>query len=104
MGAITSTVSPSANSVVAQVENRPPGMRLTPTVTRLPPGAVQIEYERRTSSPSMTARSTRCWPGKWVNVGRSGSGTSNVRLTDSSVWGRTVTARGWNSMAISAAL
>ena len=42
IGAMTSNTSPTANSVVAQVEKAPSGMRLTP-IRSPSPGAEQIE-------------------------------------------------------------
>ncbi len=66
-GAITSTVSPTASSLSAYVENSPPSTRRTPTRSdRGPSGSVtgaQIEYVRRTSASSTNSRTATCWPG-----------------------------------------
>ena len=67
-------------------------MRSAPSCT-----AEQIEYERRTSSPSMSVRSVRCWPCTKRNWSRERSGTANVIATASRVSRATrATVSGWN--------
>ena len=94
---MTSTASPGFSTVLAQVENTPPGafftaMRSVPSCT-----AEQIEYDRRTSSPPTTARSVRCWPCSKRYCARSASGTANVIATASRVSRSTLaTCSGWN--------
>jgi hypothetical protein len=60
---MTSSVSPALSRSLAQVENTPSCARLIATRSRPSCAAEQIEYERRTSWPSMSALSVRCWPG-----------------------------------------
>ena len=48
-GGITSSVSPAFSASLAQVENTPPGLRLTAMRSAPSCTAEQIEYERRTS-------------------------------------------------------
>ena len=63
-GGITPRTSPAFSSSMAHAEKTPPGSRLIPTLS-LPPAALeQIEYERRTSSPSISARTVTCCPGR----------------------------------------
>src|SRR5437870_6634696 len=59
--------------------------------------AEQIEYERRKSSPAMSARSVRCWPCTKLKASLSADGTSNVSATASRVSRATLaTLSGWN--------
>ena len=53
---------PSAPSWT-QRENAPSGSSRTPTRNSPSSAPAQIEYERRTSSPSTCVRSVRYWPG-----------------------------------------
>jgi hypothetical protein len=51
--------------------------------------ALQIEYVRRTSCPSIVARTPMCCPGANRKASRSSSGTSRVTQTASLPSGRT---------------
>ncbi len=56
-------VAPALNAgTVAQFEDAPPGLRLIAMRRRSSCTAEQIEYERRRSWPSTSARSVRCCP------------------------------------------
>ena len=68
IGGITSMRRARRSASLAHVENTPPGARLTAMRNGPSCTAEQIEYERRTSSPSMSARSVRCWP--WIEAER----------------------------------
>ena len=62
-GVITDSVSPTRGCSLAQLENAPPASRLMATRSSPSSRPEQIEYDRRTSSPSMVVRSVRYWPG-----------------------------------------
>ena len=98
----TSFVSPRAvpqmadASEVMALIHRKPGVRLT-AMRNGPPAGAQIEYERRTSSPPMSVRSVRCWPGSKRNSSRNVCGTSNVTAIASRVSRSTLaTGSAWN--------
>ena len=64
-GLVTSIWSPSRRWSRNQLETRPPVTRLTVTV-RAPssPGALDMEYDRNCSSPSMCTRKVQNCPGR----------------------------------------
>ncbi len=66
IGVITSISSPAPTAVLSQVDIRPPST--TADATRSEPGRPergwQIEYDWRTSSPSMVARKRQVLPGQ----------------------------------------
>ena len=63
-GLVTSMTSPSARLSRNQFETNPPATRLTVTVrSRSVPGALDMEYERSCSSPSMCTRKVQNCPG-----------------------------------------
>jgi hypothetical protein len=89
-GGRTSTVSPMRSALPANVEKAPPGICRTPIRNRpcaaSSAGVEQMEYDRRTSSASGSARrSVTCWPAVKANASRSSGGTSKVTATASSV-------------------
>src|SRR5450432_1081092 len=90
-------VAPCLRCSLAQVENAPPGVFLTAIRSRSSCTAEQIEYERRTCSPPMSARSVRCWPCTKRNASPSAGGTSKVSVTASRVSRATeAMVRAWN--------
>src|SRR5207253_11166565 len=57
----------------------------------------QIESERRTCSPPISARNVRCWPCTKRNASPNAGGTSNVSVTASRVSRATeAIVSGWN--------
>ncbi len=63
-GLVTSMTSPSARWSRNQLETSPPATRLTVTVrSRSVAGALDMEYERNCSSPSMCTRKVQNCPG-----------------------------------------
>ena len=62
-GLMTSTSSPGRSPSCAQVEKRPSGSRLMPTLIAPRRGGLHSEYERRSSSPSTVARRATYCPG-----------------------------------------
>ena len=101
IGVITSISSPGATDELSHVDIRPPST--TAEATRSRPGPPrpdrgwQIEYDCRTSSPSIVARSVRCCPGRYAYSAHSSLGTANVTATASSVSRSTpATISGWN--------
>ena len=94
---MTSIDWPCFSDSLAQVENTPPGAFLTAMRSTSSCTAEQIEYERRTSSPSMSARRVRCWPLVEAKCLAQRRGTSNVSATASRVSRVTeATVSGWN--------
>ncbi len=62
-GTPTEISSPGLTSRTSQRENSPSGTSRTPIRGRAPSGA-QIEYERRSSRPSMSRRRVSDWPAR----------------------------------------
>src|SRR3982074_142627 len=95
VGDCTSITSPARTSCTSQLENKPPGISRTPTRGRAPAGA-QIEYERRSSRPSIVRLSVKECPGRKGNSSASSRGTSKVTATASSHRDSTsATVKGW---------
>ena len=82
-GGATSSSSPATSRSTSHSENKPSVTRRTPT-RGAAPACAQIEYERRSSTPSRTVRSVRYCPGRNAKADRRCSGTSNVTATASS--------------------
>ena len=101
IGVITSISSPAATDELSHVDIRPPSTtaeatRSCPMPSR-PDRGWQIEYDCRTSSPSIVARRVRCCPGRNAYSSHSSRGTANVTATASSVSRSTPdTCSGWN--------
>src|SRR5438876_4785324 len=94
---MTSIVWPALTWSLTQFENVPPGAFFTAMRSVSSCTAEQIEYERRKSSPAMSARSVRCWPCTKLKASLSAGGTSNVSATASRVSRATLaTLSGWN--------
>jgi hypothetical protein len=72
-------------------------MRRAPSCT-----GEQIEYERRTSWPSIAARSVGCWPASNRNCDAKSAGTLKVSATASRLALTWASLSGWN-LDISAA-
>ena len=93
-GGSTSSRSPARSPSATKPENRPPGRCRTPTASSPLRAGTQIEYERRTSSPSSSRTIVTCWPASWAKTSARSSGTAKWTAVDSSVSGRTcVTSR-----------
>src|SRR5437762_3948208 len=94
---MTSIVCPAFTWSLTQAENVPPGAFFTAMRSDSSCTAEQIEYERRKSSPAMSARSVRCWPCTKLKASLSSGGTSTVSATASRVSRATLaTLSGWN--------
>ena len=84
---------PAFSSLIAQLENTPPSIGRMPT-TNLCWAAkwlrmLHMGSLRRTSAPSMVARSVRYWPGWNKKVSRSFCGMVSVMATDPAASGLT---------------
>ncbi|CFN98090.1 Uncharacterised protein [Bordetella pertussis] len=98
-GGITSRLWPGCSSWLAQLENTPSSTFLMATRSTPSPGAEQMEYERRTSSPSRRVRRVRYWPGRKRKSPASSGGRSNVTTTASRVLRATeATFSIWNGL------
>ena len=82
-GGWTSIRSPGRTSRTSQPDMAPPGTSRTPIRGGSPAGE-QIEYDRRSSRPSITRRRVSDWPGRNRNSSASSGGTSKVMAAASS--------------------